>query len=288
MNKDFGKFISFARLQLKTGDYDAHIPFLSTLCDSMELSSDERIWVGLLYMAYYTEGSMWRAWRSPGVRGREKHPPLDLPITTQRRNLYGGRIKKHLGELMEIKSLTDWVGEADSWDSLLKVLKRIYGNGRWASYTTAELLIRLTEKEGLEPTGFEILQSSGPKQGLEFLQMPVAEKSALKILRSMEQEEIEIPMSVLESLLCDWSGMNKGSFYAGRNIDRQQGRILHVEHLRSKKTGNAVRFKRLWKCRRKCFPKATLGEKNGWAGIDTKRLKAYRDSGKILAPHEQR
>jgi hypothetical protein len=36
------------------------------------------------------------------------------------------------------------------------------------------------------------------------------------------------------------------------------------------------------------YPLTTLGELNGWEGIDKARLKAYKETGTVLAPWEDR
>lgn len=276
------RFIDFCHIQLDTGDYDAHIPFLRGLVADYSLSREEAIWLGLLYMAYYTEGSMWVAFSSSKVRNRQCLPPTDLPITTQRRNLYGGRIQRHLEELCQIESLCWWLDQATSWQELLDVVGSVYGNGRWASYTTSELLMHLGDLD-LEPSSYEIVNSSGPRKGLIALGLEPNEQSAELVQQAIADDSgCHVPPSVLESLLCDWAGMNKGTFYAGRNIDRQQGRILAVEEI----TGRKLPV--LWEVRSRVFPEETLGELNGWQGIDKKRLKAYRDCNRILRPEEDR
>ena len=279
--KNFKMFVKFCAMQLETGDYDAHIPFLMELKKRLRLSKEHSVWLGFLYMAYYTEGSAYVAFSDKQVRDRVKLPPSDLPITTQRRNLYGGRITRHLEELHEIPKLHKWLSVSDSWSSLLDRVGSVYGNGRWANYTTSELISHLGEL-GIEPDTYEILQSSGPRKGLVALDLQPTDSAAKLVADKLAIQGIEIPASVLESLLCDWAGMNKGTFYAGRNIDRQQGRILQVEE----KLG--VKLDLLWFIRRKVFPAYSLGELNGWEGIDKKRLKKFRDERKILTPGESR
>lgn len=277
MNREF---VTFCEMQLLTNDYDAHLPFLEHLARDLPL--EEALWMGLLYMAFYTEGSMWVAFQDPEVRVRKKMPPLDLPITVQRRNLYGGKIRKHLDGLMAVPSLTEWVGAAEDWGQLLAVVGSVWGNGRWASYTTSELLAFMA-KLPIEPSTFEILGSSGPRQGLRALGLDESEYGAKMALGWLEDSGVRVgKMSVLESLLCDWAGMCKGTFYAGRNIDRQQGRILDVERRLGRRLGV------LWEARRAVYPKWSLGELGGWEGIDRQRLRAYRERRVLLRTDEAR
>lgn len=275
-------FLAFCRLQLASHDYDAHIPLLVTLRDSHDLDAEETAWLALLYMAYYSEGSMWAAFTSPGVRSRTALPPAGLPITTQRRNLYGGRIVQHLQDLHAIPGLAAWLLPARSWPDLLARVGQVWGNGRWAAYTTSELLGVLLHLRAAAPTTYEIAASTGPRRGMLAIGLSPSEADCSRLHRSLEAEGVCCTVSQLESLLCDFGGMCRGRFYPGRNIDRQQGRILTVQA----HTGQT--YPALWRARLTTYPAATLGERGGWAGINPGRLKHYASTGRLLAPQEGR
>jgi len=279
--KEFDKFVYFTRLQLETGDYDAHIPFLRGLVDHLNLNKEKSLWLGFLYMAYYTEGSMYAAFIQPGVASKKTFPPVDLPITTQRRNLYGGRIHRHFEDLLSRGSLVGWVGQCETWQELIDEVGSVYGNGRWARYTTSELINVMADLK-IVPDTFEITESSGPRKGLIALELEPIEQSAEYLIKRLSKEGVNLSPSMLESILCDWAGMNKGTFYAGRNIDRQLGRILQVEVMLNTK------FPVLWEVRDKVFPKESLGEHYGWKGMDNPRKKLYMTKGIIPKPGEQR
>lgn len=269
------EFIGFCKLQLATGDYDAHIPFLKKLATG--LPREEALWLGLLYMSYYNEASAWVAFSDDAIRRYQIAPPGTLPIEVQRRNLYGGRINRHLSDLLTRTPFATWL-TCSCWDDLLSTIGDVYGNGRWASYTTSELILHLAELP-FGPTSYEILDSSGPRRGLTALGLPVSEEGAEEVRKALGGN---LPISVVESLLCDWAGMLKGTFYAGRNIDRQQGRILRVERALS------LKLDRLWAVRREVYPNEALGELHGWEGIDGFRLRWYRDGRGVKAPWEDR
>lgn len=285
---NFDKFAYFCKIQLSSGDYDAHIPFLKRLVADQKIELSQAVELGFLYMAYYNEASAWVHW--------SKHQELepcgiecwigDLPIETQRRNLFGGRIREHLSDLAKLNSLGRWLERLQScksWSELLDEIEQVYGNGRWASYTTAELMLHLANLD-LEPDSFEILDSSGPLGGLMALGLQPCEQTCRDVHADLLRESIEVTFSQLESLLCDWCGMCKGTFYAGRNIDRQQGRILKVQRIFGE------RLTALWEARL-CFPVKCLGEISltaNWQGIDKLRLKHYQATGQVLAPWEQR
>lgn len=291
-------FVKFVKLQLETGDYDAHIPMLRHLCTVHQLPLHERAWLAILYMAYYSEGSMWVAFNRKGVREREQLPPINLPITQQRRNLYGGRILKHFESWNGIERLGPWLLEADDWPQLMEKVGSIWGNGRWATFTSSELILEVTQAR-IDATTYEIVNSSGPRKGLMDLGLEPSEPEADWLRFWLLKQGVEVTHTQLESLLCDWHGMCKGNFYAGRNIDRQQGRLLDCEEF-GRKRGIVVDLEAVWKARRFVYPKATLGEavtvgalqrskrKSTWQGIDKKRLKAYKNSKVVLKPYESR
>lgn len=284
---NFDKFCTFVRHQLETGDYDAHIPWMVGLMKKFELRLDEAVEIGFLYMAYYNEASAWQHWAwHKMLRPDELKKTLrQLPIESQRRNLYGGRIEEHLCELHEMNLEKPWLERLQScgsWEDLLDEIESVYGNGRWASYTTSELMLHLAKLD-LEPDSFEILTSSGPLNGLLALGLQPCEETAKEVHEALGAEGISTTYSQLESLLCDWCGVcTKGSFYSGRNIDRQQARIIKVERM----TGASL--PELWEIRKEVYPHKSLGELNGWVGIDKERLKHYKRSGEVLAPWEGR
>lgn len=279
----FNEFCRFYRFQCELNDHDPHVAVFSHLADTFNLSTEERIWMSVLFMAYYQDGSAWAAFSSEGVRDRKVLPPGDLIISKQRRNLFGGRILKHFQSVYEIKSLKDWLTVKD-WAGLISNLKTVYGNGRWASYTTAEM-VQSVAKLPVEPDTYDIFDSSGPKQGLEFLRLKATEGSAERVRSLIEDKYGEaVSPQVLESALCNWSRINKprSGFYAGQNLDRQQARLLATQKQLPSADLSAV-----WQARRKVLPNYALGELNGWDGVDKARKQHYLHTGEILDPRNR-
>lgn len=269
-NTNLIDFLYFSDLQIETADHDAHIPFLKKLTENF--SNEDKIWMALLYMGYYQEGSAYIRFNEL-ISHRYFH---HLPVTTQRRNLLGGRVIDHLNILQSHRPFEKWLEDITTWNELLWRLQRVWGNGRWASYTTAELITSLIDIN-VEPTTAEVVNSSGPREGLLLLGLDPTEDNVKMLMK-----ELNVPINVIESLLCDWAGLCKGRFYSGRSIDRQQARILAVEKQFD------LRLDELWKIRKEVFPHYTLGELNGWIGINNERLKHYRDHYEILEPEENR
>jgi hypothetical protein len=80
----------------------------------------------------------------------------------------------------------------------------------------------------------------------------------------------------LESLACDFNSLNKGRYYIGRDIDRQQYRIQRAED------ATGIICKELWDARKRVFPHKYLGELNGWEGIEKDRLLHYVTTGEVI------
>ncbi len=280
---DFDKFVRFVELQLETGDYDAVIPFMLGMRKHHSLDLRQAVELGLLYMAYYNEASAWTHYIThEGLHGQG----IDaLPIETQRRNLYGGRIHLHLAELHAMNQEKHWLDrlhDCATWAEVLDEVGSVYGNGRWSAFTGGELLLHICEANHLLPDSYEVMDSSGPLKGLVALGLEPSEEACGLLLNSLADLNLLVSCGQLESLLCDWSSVCKGQLYAGRSIDRQQDRILKVEDRTDQKIPS------LWHVRQQVYPLETLGELNGWVGIDRDRLKHYKLTGEVLAPQEKR
>jgi hypothetical protein len=274
-----GPFLAFCRGQVALGDTDPHVAVYARVSHRLKLGREARAWLALLTMAYYHDGSGWRAWRHPGVLERRALPPADSPISKQRRNLFGGRIQRHLEDLYGIGDLGAWL-RVPSWSALVERLRGLYGNGRWASYTTAELLVRIGAVD-VTPDTYEIAGSSGPRRGLGYLRLPATEAAAAGLHALTRAQGIEVNTEVFESVLCNWNRMNGVGFYLGHNLDRQQVRLRAVEALGTDATP-------LWEARRAVFDHRALGELQGREGVDKARMRLYREVGRIPLAWEER
>ena len=254
-------------------------------------------------MGFYNDGSAYRAFAETGKKIRM--PNIEFPIDVQRRNLRGIRIFKHFEQLLlrrrSYGSLRayfthNFTGDKRrDWMILQENLLGIWGNGRWAAYTTAEVFQKVHDFPVI-PATIGIVGASGPLAGMKALFGTGSEayynrKADWLFDKILSTFTPDVPgltkgyldLAMMESVLCDWAGMLKGNFYAGRNIDRMQGRILKVDR---EKPG--FDFKELWDVRQRVFPLETLGEDHGWEGIDKERLKAYKLHKKILRPEDER
>lgn len=275
-------FLMLLELENFYGDHGHQPAIWKAFADECSMSLEDRLWLCFLAVGYSHEGSTWCAIYSPGVWLKKRLPPADLKLAILRRNLYGGRILGHFADLYSKGSFSKWLDiENATWKSLLRQLRQIDGNGSWAAYTTAETIITVCGLDiCVDHSGFA--DNTGPKATLLNLGFEASEKGAEEFIawvRTQQPEACEI--FLLETVMCYWQNMCKGKFYPGRSIDRQQNQI---EYARDK--GHDVNA--LWRARRTAFRIETLGEVQGWPGLDKERLKHYNRTGQILSPIEMR
>jgi hypothetical protein len=299
---DLDSFLEFSQHQLDTSDFDMHHPVLERL--GQDCDDESKIWLTFLYMAFYNEAS---AWSSFVDAGREPAPlNFFYPVDVQRRNLrtalsmhqhfdsllsrarYHGGFREMLTHNLTGKPVEDW-------NILVNNVQSHWGNGRWASYTTAETLQKINAIP-VTVADIGIHRSTGPLFGITRIfghgDPDYHEECAVELLEIMKASLIlrvphlddgHIDLGVVESLLCDYAGLVKGTFYAGRNIDRIMDR---TDRVTAKRPDASVA--EIWDMRRDVIPSKYRGEDNGWRGIDKWRLRIFRDTGRILAPDEER
>lgn len=278
-------FYSLSIQCCKVGDYDPFHLLLRHLKAGM--STEQSLWFSCLFIAHYNIGSAIVHYQDQPIY---KFRELRMPIEPARRALFGGRIYKHLGDLVAkakaVGGLNNFfrqglTGGASqyNWDKLRENISSVYGAGRWASYTFAEVLQKVHDFPVI-PTDMGLEGASGPKAGLKLL-MNGETSLEMATLRGLCRKHVNptIPWfdyAVLESCACDFNSLNKGRYYIGRDIDREQYRNLRAEATYGKP------IPELWEAREAVFQPKYLGELNGWEGIDKQRLTIYQKTGELI------
>ena len=294
------KFLQMLIKQYRSSDFDSDHPLCMWLIDTYGLDYEQGVWLSILTMAFYNEASAWIAFHSSDPFTVPKE--FNLPIDKNRRNLYGAKIVRHLDSVCTLhREYPDWpcqdfTGDpARDWFRLKHNLGQAWGNGRFAVYNTADMLHKVN---GVQVTveDFENKSSSGPADAIWRIS-----NCDRKNVEQLDREGEAIHQRVLasrrhpiytksdrgtiESVLCNFSGMCRGKYYPGRNIDRQQGRIIRLQAVND-------RYKKLlepfWTARQACYLKQHLGEFNGWEGVDRPRMKHYAQTGEMLCPEDKR
>lgn len=288
-------FARFTRLALATGDVDPVYPVLKRVLElrGLDPASDDGLWLSVAHLTWYDIGSALRAWGA--YRLAVDEPTVSLRCATERR---GNRDPKQLKA-----NLAGWRDAAEAsgslraflanglpddpkqaWQVAMDRIQLVHGNGRWASYKLAEILIRVNGFN-LEPTHMGHANSSGPRRGLELLydNLPTGNKPndvwTLNAVSESVVEDLrawngfEHRMEEVETTLCDFHALVDGRYYVGNDIDQMLGQLLDQPSAHSDDALQA---------RYDTLPHAYLGELGGWNRVDRERQRVYRDTGEIL------
>jgi hypothetical protein len=267
---------TFHQAEIDTGDVDPVYPVLKEVARLREWSAEETVRAVFLHVAYYDLGSALLAMDYWPRRLTE------LPCGTERRgHRTPARLAKHLDALdawMADHSAGDYVTDSpvESFNALVAAVGQIPGNGRWASYKTAEMLWKVAGLE-LDADRLEIEGSSGPAAGLMLLAPDVRPTELLaKLLISDLSASLAAPVrpEQVETTLCDFHALFTGRYYVGHDIDQMLAQLVRADQSLSVRAGLAARASVL--------PWAYLGEHHGWLGPDAQRRRVFYDTGRIV------
>ncbi len=280
-------YIKFHELALQTRDVDPTYPVLKQLAKYHGLTAEDRIRLVMRFVAYYHLGSGLASFLG------EDGP---LPCATERRGHRDDRkLQKHLRALRDVEAAPGgwegWISKAiqgsagprEAWGKLNDALLEIWGNGRWASYKTAEILWKVCNIR-VEATDMGHAHSSGPRQGLDLLFDGLPRGNSAEVVAALDKISnrvrmrligagLQAPVEEVETTLCDFHALATGRYYVGHDIDQMLRQLLDVQSGWTRSALDA-RFHTL--------PHQYLGEIYGWTGPDADRKRAYRDTGKIL------
>ena len=296
-------FIEFSQAQYDCLDYDPFHPMLVHLGKGRTV--EERLWLSMLYMAFYNIGSAWVVFKNTDVLGKLPAWAEYMPVGVQRRNLYGGLVIKHIESFCWLSKkygsilsyLTKGFGgdEKVNWTTLKQNVGEAWGNGRWSVYTTSELYQKANK---LVVLPWDIMNdgSSGPRAGLIRLHGLTGEPTVELLDRLADRlfaiarkrittnifylPKNHYDYGMLESQLCDFNSMCKGLYYVGRDIDRDQERIRAAEN-RLRLMGMPLPMYEVWEARKAVFDHRHLGEFNGWLGRREEAKKFYVRTGRV-------
>lgn len=288
-------FYRFHGIQVRSKDMDPAYPVLrdiSRLCVSVE----ERVWLVIVFTAYYHMGSALRAFQETSNPRFAADAALDLPVATERRgHWHRPSLHRHLSAVQEIARTADGGlsgyflnglrGELpeDAWRQVQHRASKIPGNGRWASFKTAELVQSVVGLVSSAPD-MQHAHSSGPRRGLGLLYANLPEGNdsgsvsrldslSRDLVRDMRSRGVpDVRTETVETSLCDFHSMVKGRYYPGHDIDRMR---IQIDAVPSTYTSRA------YEARLRTLPRAYLGETGGWDGVSRERMICYRTTGDI-------
>lgn len=284
-------FKRFAKAQIASGDLDPTYPLLKAIHGGSGVDERTAIWRTLLFVAVYHLGSAEQLWAAVptfkdviGLPERLKR--MNLPTGTERRCFRGqpAPLAQHITAMAmaglpeQLLALRAQHKSVFLWRAIRETFQAIPFAGPWSSYKLADLLKHVHGFEADAPDlgiggGGE---SAGPIPGLVRLTGRPWREAASDVslhmrLRTRAVEE-GVPfqgLDQLETALCDFNSLCKGSYYVGHDIDDQMTKL----------NGLSLRW---WDARRRLFPESFLGECNGYFGVRSSLKREYVDNNRLV------
>lgn len=238
--------VEFARLEVASADIEPWAATITAMTDPAVmglngLTPEQGLWMSALYNTtddihsaltiYNLCPGIW-SWRDMTPRAREL--VAGVRLSTERRNLYGGRILDRLdshAEQVGPLSHAQWISQAIyepsqprlNFPLVMNQLRRVWGVGRLAAFEWAEFLHKVAAVP-VETTDGALWESSGPRESLERLYGEpasgpawLADRAALTqdLLRS---EGVVLSWWDFETVICDFNVMRKGRYYPGKHL----------------------------------------------------------------------
>lgn len=292
---DWKTYALFHSESVASNEIDDVYPCLKEFGKILQLDREQATWLTFLYVAYYNMNStlqVFQEHRNPAIPRADL---LKLPTGTERRaHRVPAKLERHLAELVSIAEnnggLYSWISRylvydspTQSWDRVVAALESIYGNGRWASYKTAEMLWKINELP-LQASDMGHAHSSGPRKGLALLydnlpqgnrqeDVDELDRISIDLLTRLEDLGVEAKIEEAETSLCDVYALAEGHYYLGMDIDAMLENLLKCP---------SPLAEVMFEARSRVIPHHYLGEKSGWTGVDQKRKRAFKETGKLL------
>lgn len=305
-------FFIFSKKEIQCLDFDHFQPIFYEITKNENL--ERALWGSFLYMAYYNEAAAYLVFTDTKTLTIPKEKYLYLPIGKMRRNLRGGKIVHHISSFIEqvkhhgsiFKFITHgFTGNQEKdFQIAFENLHSIWGNGRWASFTTTELFQKINHIN-IIPKNIMNAGSTGPLFGLKTLMGANIERNINKLNNLTDQlfnkvakhldpkiyylqNPNQFDHGMFESLLCNFNSLMKGDYYIGRDIDRGFGLIKKTREISKKLRIKTKRLRKIYRIRKKIFPANLLGENFNWE-VEPKYAKQYyMKTGEILNHYEIR
>lgn len=297
--KTLADLVEFARLEVAAADIE---PWAATIAamtrrdvvGAAALSPERALWMLTLYnttddmlsaLRIDTYASLPREWRRVNVDGRAA--VTRLPISGERRNLYGGRILKRLDSYADHigrQPQADWFAEAIvsrnpqlNFHVLLKRLRRVWGVGRLAAFEWAEFLAKI---HGLpvETDDGRLWESSGPRESLQRIYRQPATGTtqltawAIAVKAHLKREGVDLSWWDFETVICDFNVMRKGRYYPGKHLAMLAGEIA----------GLPEQWRDAWTAAYRSVIPAPWRDLPG--GVDKTLCRHYAHTGQIRTP----
>ena len=287
-NSLWNDYVAFHKEQIRSWDIDPVYPVLKHIIKDVEPESG--LWLTFLHVAYYNIGSALAVWHRYPMPTLPEDVFLKYPCGTERRaHRSPEKLKKHLTDLLSNAPLTTFVNKAivdnplRSWSRMEIMLQSVWGNGRWATFKTSEMLMKVNDLP-LQATDMGHKNGSGSKHGLKLLfpnsptgnssrEIAILDKISQDLVDRLRQDGATATLETAETSLCDFHSMLQGRYYVGHDIDAMQQQLISFPSMLTEKAFEA---------RLNSIPVEYLGEINGWEKPDEQRKRAYRQNKQLL------
>ena len=290
MNKRlFKDFCVFSKYQLESKDIDPVYPVLRRYYRLRGLTGEQKLWFTELYVTFYDLGSAQKVF-DKYLCMAEIEDPLTYSTGIERRGFRGnGLATEHLNSFVaavrRYGKILSWVksgmnssSREESWRKMRDSYQHLRYCGPWSSYKWADLLKNV---HGFKLTANDIgvggnSETAGPIPGMVLLTEENWKRCATDVAlqkdllsRSVDAGVAFSGLDQLETCLCDFNSLVKGSYYSGHDIDIQQVQLPDDP---------------VWQEARAAeIPAQTRGEIGGWIGVRKKLKALYRDKGEIYS-----
>ena len=291
---DWETYAAFHAESVASNEIDDVYPVLREFGNILDLTAEERAWLTFLYVAYYNINSTLQVFEKHRLPAIPEPGQLRLPTGIERRgHRVPERLHKHLSALMSIaesnNGLYEWIirqvtgNPVESWNKVIATLETIPGNGRWASYKTAEMLWKINGLD-LQAPDMGHANSTGPRQGLALLyktlptgnsreDIETLDRISLDVLARLKDLGVHANIEEAETSLCDLHALAEGKYYLGMDIDAMQENLLKCP---------SPLVQQMFEARARVIPHHYLGELTGRLGIDADRRRAFKQTGRLL------
>lgn len=277
-------------------DYCLLIPF----ADKAKLSPEERVWLAYLYGLSYSCTTTIRMFEAMPDPNQVKGKLIKGFWKVEKPTLYFNPDKKYIKNndqvIPAIKSVKDDLGgtsllsrivevsqEGNSFEGLYRYIQKTWRFfGPHGSYLFFDALYGLCPEVYVDPTGLD--WKNGGKTVVEGMAHMLYQDELIQTRQfpldrydqavNRLQETTGQPKVIIESVLCAFRKLFKGTRYVGYYADRMLEECTFVDTLKGVYTKPDV-----WGLRKASIPKDLRGEDQGWDGIRKDQMKRWLERG---------
>jgi len=272
--------VKFAYPFIATKDVAPDQPIFRYIFKKKRLTEEQKLWMSFLYMVYSSIPSTLAAFRIHPTPAYPNPEVSRLFCAVERRGFrnptallrhWSDAIDRFSEEGSLVAWITkDWTDDPEAnYELFWKQSQTIWGNGRWAAFSWAELL-KKTNDLNISAPDMRLEFCSGPKAGLcaicevpETTPVPILNEHAINLRLSLYDhgfsnglDEYTLDWETMETLLCDYNKFTKGTYAIGDHI-----REVWKDVVRAGDSLWAADAAMLWEARAETLPHGYLQER---------------------------